>query len=113
MNATTLALVALAGGAATFAIRLLPMLVSERLQDHPLPPRLRRFLLALGPTAIAAMLALAVADLLPAARLPTALPAVTAGLVAVWLTHRLSANAAWATLAGTFAYGLAAALVGM
>lgn len=113
MNATTLALVALAGGAATFAIRLLPMLVSEHLQGRPLPPRLRRFLLALGPAAIAAMLALSVTDLLPAARLSAALPAVIAGVAAVWLTHRLSANAAWATLAGTFAYGFAAAWTGM
>ncbi|TNC95196.1 MAG: Membrane protein [Stygiobacter sp.] len=113
MNATTLAWVALAGGIATFAIRLLPMLASERLQDRPLPPRLRRFLLALGPSSIAAMLALSVTDLLPADRLSATLPAVTAGLAAVWLTHRWSGNAARATLAGTLAYGVVAALAGM
>jgi branched-subunit amino acid transport protein len=113
MNATTLALVALAGGMATFAIRLLPMLVSDRVQDRPLPSRLRRFLQALGPTAIAAMLALSVMDLVSTDHLPTTLSPVAAGLAAVWLTHRRSGNAAWATLAGTIVYGLALALAGM
>lgn len=113
MTATTLAWVTLAGGIATFAIRLLPMLASERLQDRPLPPRLRRFLLALGPSSIAAMLALSVADLLPADGLPTTLPAVAAGLAAVWRTHRWSTNAAWATLVGTLVYGVVVALAGM
>lgn len=113
MNATTLAWVTLAGGMATFAIRLLPMLVSDRLQDRPLAPRLRRFVLTLGPAAIAAMLALSVMELVPTDRLPTTLPPVAAGLAAVWFTHRRSGNAAWATLAGTLAYGLAVALAGM
>lgn len=113
MNVTTLAWVTFAGGMATFGIRLLPMLVSERLQDQSFPSRLRRFLRALGPAAIAAMLALSVMDLLPTDRLPTTVPAVAAGLAAVWLIHWWSGNAAWATLTGTITYGVVAALAGM
>lgn len=100
---------ALVGGVATVLIRLLPSLASDRLAPDRLGPRTRAMAQSLGPAAIAALLALALADLLPVARLDAALPPVLAGAAAVALVHRLTANPAWATLAGALAYGLAGA----
>lgn len=91
-------LAALLGGGATYLIRLLPILAGDR----PLPPCLRRFLLALGPSAIAALLVLSLRDLLPApgpAQIPVGL-SLAAGAAAVLLTQRLTRNPAVATLAG-------------
>jgi len=91
-------LAALLGGGATYLIRLLPILAGDR----PLPPRLRRFLLALGPAAIAALLVLSLRDLLPApgpAQTASAL-SLAVGVAAVLLVQRLTRNPALATLAG-------------
>lgn len=111
MAANDLVLVALLSGLCTYLIRFLPLAAADRL--NRLGPRLNRFLLALGPSAIAALLALSVADLLPATRQGPAVAALTAGVAAVLATHRLTANPAWATLAGAAAYGLAAAWWGL
>lgn len=91
-------LAALLGGGATYLIRLLPMLAGDR----PLPSSLRRFLLALGPSAIAALLVLSLRDLLPPpgpAQAPAAL-SLMAGAAVVLLLQRLTRNPALATLAG-------------
>lgn len=95
------------GGLATYLIRLLPILASERLKGRAAPPALRRFLVALGPAAIAALLVLSLQDLLPPASQGRALLAVTAGAAAVLAALRLTRNPALATLAGAAAYGLA------
>ena len=96
-------LATLLGGGATYLIRLLPILAGDR----PLPPRPwsrigRRFLLALGPSAIAALLVLSLRDLLPApgpAQIPVGLSLI-AGAATVLLVQRLTRNPAVATLAG-------------
>ncbi|MBR9970894.1 AzlD domain-containing protein [Magnetospirillum sulfuroxidans] len=98
--------VVLLGGLATYLIRFLPMHAAERLNGRALPPWCHRFLLALGPSAIAALLALALADLLPIATFYAAAPAVLAGVIAVLALYRLTTNPAWSTLAGAIAYGL-------
>lgn len=98
--------VAVLGGLATYLIRYLPVCVAEHLNGRTLPPWAHRFLRALGPSAIAALLALSLADLLPVATLSVAAPAVLAGTMAVLALYRLTANPAWATLAGAVAYGL-------
>lgn len=92
---------ALLAGAATFLIRLLPSLVSDRLAPDRLGRRARALVLALGPAAIAALLALSVAPLAQTHGLATA-----AGIAATIAIHRLSASAILATLAGATAYGL-------
>ena len=104
--------VVLLGGLATYLTRYLPMAAAKWLTDGRLPPRLSRFLRALGPAAIAALLALSLAELLPAAHLPGAALAVLAGAGTVIIVHRLTGNPAWATLAGAVAYGLAAVFPG-
>lgn len=100
------------GGLATYLIRLLPMLAGERLNAGMAAPRLRRFLLALGPAAIAALLAVALRDLIPTAeaRQPAAILALGLGAAAVIATQRLTRNPALATLAGAVAVGLFHAL---
>lgn len=103
---TEVILAALLGGGATYLIRFLPLLAGERLRDRPPPPWLHRFLLALGPAAIAALLALSVADLIAAQARGAALFASALGGGAVVLVHRLGGNVAWATLAGAACYGL-------
>jgi|AGTN01.1.fsa_nt_gi Branched-chain amino acid transport protein (AzlD). len=106
-----LLLAALLGGLATYLIRLLPILAGERLKGRSGPPWLRRFLLALGPAAIAALLVLSLKDLLPAqAGRGAAVLAIALGAAAVLATLRLSRNPALATLAGAVAYGLARAV---
>lgn len=109
MNAD-LALAAMLGGLATYLIRLLPILAGERLKGRAAPPFLRRFLVALGPAAIAALLVLSLQDLPPPTGQGRALPAIAAGAAAVLGTLRLTRNPAVATLAGAAAYGLAQAL---
>lgn len=105
--------VVLLGGLATYLTRYLPVLLSERLKGRQLPPRLHRFLLALGPSAIAALLALSLADLLPAEGWRHSAPLVLAGTAAVLVVHRLTHNPAWATLAGALGFGLAGFFPGL
>ncbi|MGE5515118.1 MAG: AzlD domain-containing protein [Bacteroidota bacterium] len=109
---TELIVAAVVGGLATYLIRLLPMLAGERLSARMASPRLRRFLLALGPAAIVALLVLALGDLIPAAeaRRPAAILALGLGAVVVVATQRLTRNPALATLAGAVAVGLFHAL---
>lgn len=99
------------GGLGTYLIRLLPMLAGDRLGDR-MAPRLRRFLLALGPAAIAALLVLSLKDLLPVdspAQAPAFL-ALAVGAATVLAIQRLTRNPALATLAGALAVGLIHAL---
>jgi len=105
--------VVLLGGLATYLIRYLPVAVADRLKGRRLPPRLHRFLLALGPSAIAALLVLSLADLLSAAPLTQSAPAVASGGLVVITLHRLTRNPAWATLAGAVSYGLAGWILGL
>lgn len=105
--------VAVLSGLATYLIRYLPILLSEHLKGREVPPRLHRFLLALGPSAIAALLALSVADLLPADQPGQSIPVVASGLLAVFALHRLTGNLAWATLGGAISYGLASWILGL
>lgn len=113
MDEAVLVPVVLASGLATYLIRSVPVVLSERLKGRGLSPRLHRFLLALGPSAIAALLVLSVADFLPQAALGQSFPKVTAALLAVFSVHRLTRNTAWATLAGAFCYGLASWITGL
>lgn len=106
-----LILASVLGGAATYAIRFVPMALAERLKGRAIVPALHRFLLALGPCAIAAMLALSLQDMLGAAPYERSLPPIAAAMAAVWATHRATRNPAWATIAGTLVYGLALAVV--
>lgn len=106
MSLDALLIVAGLGGMATYLTRFLPMVAAERLKGGRLRPSGRRFLLALGPAAIAAMLALSLADLLAPVRSSGSMPAVLAGTALVFLIHRLTRNPAWATLAGAFAYAV-------
>lgn len=101
-----LAIAAVLGGLATYLIRFLPILASERLKGRTPPPALRRFLLALGPAAIAALLVLSLQDLLPPLGRGRAVLAIMAGSGAVLAALRLTRNPALATLAGAAAYGL-------
>ncbi|MGE4280364.1 MAG: AzlD domain-containing protein [Magnetospirillum sp.] len=105
--------VVLFSGAATYLIRYVPVALSDRLKGRGLSPRLQRFLLALGPSAIAAMLVLSVADFLPAARLGQSAPPVAVALLVVFMVYRLTRNTAWATLAGAICYGLAGWIPGL
>ncbi|OJX74778.1 MAG: hypothetical protein BGO92_14645 [Magnetospirillum sp. 64-120] len=98
--------VVLLGGLATYLIRYLPLAVCDRLKGRGVAPRLHRFLMALGPSAIAALLVLSLVDFLPMARLGQSTPKVAAALLAVFVLHRLTANPALATLAGAVTYGL-------
>lgn len=114
MNDDVLLPVVLLGGLATYLIRYLPVAVCDRLKGRGVaPPRLHRFLMALGPSAIAALLVLSLVDFLPMARLGQSAPKVAAALLAVFVLHRLTANPALATLAGAVAYGLAGWIAGL
>ncbi|MCR6631436.1 MAG: AzlD domain-containing protein [Magnetospirillum sp.] len=108
-----LLLAAVLGGGATYLIRLLPILAGDRLKGRAAPARAQRFLRALGPAAIAALLVLSLKDLLPAgAGQGRALLVLAAGSAAVLLTQRLTRNPALATLAGAAAVGLLHAITG-
>lgn len=104
---------AMLGGLATYLTRFLPIWAGDRLKGRAAPPWLRRFLLALGPAAIAALLMLSLRDLLPAdaARRGAASLAVALGAAAVFAALRLTRNPALATLAGAAAYGVATAVL--
>lgn len=105
--------VVLLGGLATYATRFLPLAVAERLKGRHMPRRLHRFLVALGPAAIAALLALSLAEQLPVDHFVSAGWPVLSGVAAVIAAHRLGGgNPAWATLAGAAAYGLTAVVMG-
>jgi branched-subunit amino acid transport protein len=111
MMDTDLVIAALLGGLATYLIRFLPILAGDRLKGRPAPPWLRRFLLALGPAAIAALLVLSLKDLLPPRGQggeAVAGLAIAVGAAAIFATLRLTRNPALATLAGAAAYGITA-----
>lgn len=98
--------VALACAIGTFALRLCPLLWHSKGGAEALPPRLRRALAALGPTAIGALIVsslwpqVAVAQpLIPALRL-------LASIAAILLVRKVVGGTALPTLAGVFVYGL-------
>ena len=104
MTASTLILVTIAAAAGTFLIRLLPMLWhtkgTGKSRGRPL---LRNALEAIGPSAIVALLAVSLWELVlpaPATGLPVAV-----GLGGVLLGKKVFGSIAWATLAGVAAYG--------
>lgn len=98
----------LLAGAGTYLIRYLPMR-GHRPSDRPAGIA-ARFLAAVGPASVAALLALSLLPLGgPAVGWGPRL-AVAAGLAAVWALHRATGNIALATLGGAAAYGMAAAL---
>lgn len=105
--------VVLVSGLSTYLIRYLPVAVSDRLKGRAVSPRLHRFLMALGPSAIAAMLVLSLVDFLPMAGLAQSAAKVGGALGTVFILHRLTANPALATLAGAVTYGLAGWIIGL
>lgn len=109
---TELLLAAVAGGVGTYLIRFLPMLAGDRLAALSGKGRWRRFLLALGPSAIVALLVLSARDLIVADGDTLSLPfgVLAAGAAVVVLVQRLTRNPALATLAGALAVGLGQAL---
>lgn len=109
---TELVIAVLLGGLGTYLIRLLPILAGDRLGGRLRSPRLHRFLLALGPAAIAALLMLSLKDMLPASGQPLgpAMLALSLGAAAVLSAQRLTRSPALATLAGALTVALIHAL---
>lgn len=109
---------AVLGGGATYLIRYLPIWARERLAGHAAPPWLRRFLVGLGPAAIAALLVLSLGDLLPESTRGTSSWSwnswgpMAIGALTVLAVLRLCRNPALATLAGALGYGLAHTVIG-
>lgn len=99
---TELVVAAMLGGLGTYLIRWLPILAGERLSPRLGHGRLHRFLLALGPSAIAALLVLSFRELVPAHLLgaPWLLLPPALGAAAVVAVQRLTRNPAFSTLAG-------------
>ncbi len=106
MTSSTLILLTVAAGAGTFLIRLLPMLWHTKgIGKSRSRPLLRNALEAIGPSAIVALLAVSLSDMVLAQpALGAALPIVV-GLLGVLLGKKVLGSIAWATLAGVLAYG--------
>ena len=97
---------ALIAGAFTYLWRYLPL--RARLGDMPSHGRLARFLAATGPAAIATLF---VSETLPLLNTSLAHQGrALVGILAVLLAYRWRKSVVFATLAGAFACGIAAAL---
>ena len=98
-------------GAATFALRWLPLWRTRRRgrASSPLPSAfIQRWLAGVGPAAIAALLAVSVSGL-PGAGLDLShMLSIALALAVIGVVHRAGAGIALPTLAGALAYGLMA-----
>lgn len=101
-------IVVLLCGIGTFLLRFLPL---WRIRNRPgrartAPPPVQRFLRAIGPAAISALLVVSLWPLMAAQASACERLAVMAGLLAIAAVRRLSGGIAAPTLAGAAAYGL-------
>ena len=111
MNDTGLAFVTLIllAGIGTYLIRLLPMLVGQKLARGSGP--LTLMLSALGLSAIAALIVVSIGDLWQSQPELTTLASLAAGTLGVLVTLRLTRNVGIATLGGALLYGLVTAFL--
>lgn len=107
MRPSSLLLLIVLAGAGTFLIRLLPMLWQAKTRKgYRRRDRLRNALEAIGPSAIVALLAVSLWEMIAAHVSPQSSVPVAVGLLGVWLGKRVLGSIAWATLSGVLAYGL-------
>ena len=103
----------LACGAGTFLIRYLPLLLHARLSGAKRPSaRMRRALDAIGPSAIVALLVVALSTIVAGPTLWKDVVSVFAGLLGVAVGKRVTGEIAWGTLMGVLSYGLGLWLMG-
>ncbi len=106
MTSSTLVLLTVAAGAGTFLIRLLPMLWHTKgMGKGRSRPLLRHALEAIGPSAIVALLAVSLWEMVLARPVPSAGLPIVVGLLGVLAGKKALGSIAWATLGGVAAYG--------
>lgn len=109
LGSTQFVALIVAAGIGTYLIRLLPMLVGQRLARGSGP--LTLILSALGLSAIAALIVVSVGDLWQSQPQPATLISLAAGTLGVLITLRLSRNVGIATLGGALLYGVVTMLL--
>lgn len=98
-------------GAATFALRWLPLWRTRRrgrASSRPPCAFIQRWLAGVGPAAIAALLAVSVSGLPGAGTDLSRMLCIALALAVIGVVHRAGAGIALPTLAGALAYGLMA-----
>lgn len=101
-------IIAILGGIGTYLLRFLPMNAGETSRNTDRNGSAHRFLTALGPAAIVALLVVSLGSMVNSGVPFRTTAAIGLALTTVYFVKKLTGSIAFSTLAGAIMYGIAA-----